>query len=62
MSMDRATAVVVAGKRQPARPSSAATAAGQLLALLDEPAEHPLRPSEVALLQDWLRQLAAARP
>ncbi len=55
---------ILTGRSRSARPASVSSAAGQLAALLDDraTADAPLRPAELALFQDWLRQLVASRP
>ncbi|MGQ0844625.1 MAG: TetR/AcrR family transcriptional regulator [Sporichthyaceae bacterium] len=55
---------ILTGKPRGSRPVTVSSAAGQLAALLDDraKADSPLRPAELALFQDWLRQLIAARP
>lgn len=53
---------ILTGRKPSAKPASVSSAAGQLAALLtDHPAELPMRPAEIALFQDWLKQLSTTR-
>lgn len=50
---------ILTGRKASAKPASVGSAAGQLAALLtDGTIEVPMRPAELALFQDWLKQLS----